>query len=604
MKKMLNLKHIIYVIVSFFLIFLIHIFIKKISPIVSYSYLVDWAGVFKVVIWCSLLFVLPSYGIVSSLFKHRFDFVERSVISFSSGISLSVIIGLLQKYLNLNFSKYYIFLLYASIYFALYLIVRHFNKISLLESIKRGTASLNKNALVNYSILIISILLVIDFILRTRSSSLSLGGDQGRHFYMTVPVFLDGPFYDKLAFLSKFFPNWYPGGFSNILATLKTVTDLSLVDIFRYFPIVIGCFWILSIYMLAKNVINNRKIAAIITLIALGISGGLNETEIPLIYFTNAWALGWVLMATIFSLSLAGIKNGQKSYSTFVGIILGAGLLIQPLLLWRLLPIVTLYIIVLAIQKKIGPKELKFLGHILMISVCIIGSWAIPLYLKYGFWNKVPFAAINGLYGEKYPELLEWARWRLSYVPSIKEFFKITVTNSGYIPIVLSIFGIFAFFHKKKTNETFFIIVWFASIFLLIMFKLTSRPTRMFEYIFFAMIILCGMGLEYLVKFSEQITQRNNKIILIMILIILLFRFNYFYLPKYNNTVATYNKKSAISVRKSSEHSSRMEENYIWMRNSENGLTEYFGSRNSLLLTLNPDFWEIYIKYAEEEKKK
>jgi len=136
------------------------------------------------------------------------------------------------------------------------------------------------------------------------------------------------------------------------------------------------------------------------------------------------------------------------------------------------------------------------------------------------------------------------------------------------------------------------------------MFKLTSRPTRMFEYMFFAMIILSGVGLEYLIEFYRQITQSNNKIIPITILIILLFRFNYFYLPKYNNTVATYNKKSAISVRKSSEHSSRMEENYIWMRNSENGLTEYFGSRNSLLLTLNPDFWEIYIKYAEEEKKK
>ncbi len=334
MKKILNLKHIIYVIVSFFLIFLIYIFIKKISPIVSYPYLVDWAGVFKVGIWCSLLFVLPNYGIVSLLFKHRFDFVERSVISFSLGLSLSVIIGLSQKYLNLDFSKYCILLSYGLIYFTLYLIVHHFNKISLLESIKHGTVALNKNALIDYSILIISLLLVIDFILRTRSSSLFLKGDQLQHFYMTVAVFLDGPFYDKFAFFNKFFPNWYPGGFSNVLAVLKTVTGLSLVDIFRYFPIFIGCFWILSIYMLANNVINNRRVAAVITLIALGVSGGLNESEIPLIFLSNPWALGWVLTATILTLFLVGIKNGQKSYSTFVGIILGAAVLIQPLLLW------------------------------------------------------------------------------------------------------------------------------------------------------------------------------------------------------------------------------------------------------------------------------
>ncbi len=263
-----------------------------------------------------------------------------------------------------------------------------------------------------------------------------------------------------------------------------------------------------------------------------------------------------------------------------------------------------LYVIVLAIQKKIRLKELKFLGNIIIISVCIIGSWAIPLYFKYGFWNKISFAAINDLYGEKYPELVEWVRWRLSYVPSIKEFFKITVTNSGYLPMVLSIFGISAFFHKKKTDEKLFIIVWLASIFFLIMFKLTSRPTRMFEYIFFAMIILSAAGLEYLIEFYGQIMQSNNKIIPITILIILLFRFNYFYLPKYDNTVTTYNKNSVISTRKSSERSSRKEENYIRMRNTENGLTEYFGSSKRLLITLDPNLWEVYIKYTEDKEKK
>jgi len=604
MGKIIKLRNSLYMISLTFLAYLIYAVIRNISPVISYPYLVDWTGVFKVCFWSIILFVLPCLIPVSTYFKDRFDFIERLVIAFGLGISFGTMIGLIHKYLNLNFSKNYILLLYGLAYFILYLIIHQLSKISLFESIKCEIKPLNKNVLIDYSILIISLLVVIDFILRTRSSSLILSGDQGQHFYMTIPVFLDGPFYDKLAFFNKFFPNWYPGGFNNILATLKTVTDLSLVDIFRYFPIFIGCFWILSIYMLAKNVINNRKIAAIITLVALGISGGLNESEIPLIFFSNAWALGWVLTATIFSLSLVGIKNRQKSCSSFAGIILGSAVLIQPLLLWRLLPIATLYIIVLAIQRKIGLKELEFLGRILVISVCIIGSWAIPLYLKYGFWNKVPFAVINGLYGGKYPELLEWVKWRLSYVPSIKEFFKITVTNSGYLPMVLSIFGISAFFHKKKTNETFFMIVWLIAVFFLIMFKLTSRPTRMFEYMFFAMIILSGIGLKYLIELYEQIMQSNNKIIPITILIILLFRFNFFYLPKYNRTLDRFNRNETISTKKSSDYSSRMEEKYIWMRNSENGLTEHFGSRKNLLLTLNPDFWEIYIKYAEEKKTK
>ena len=235
------------------LILLIFLARRLINEILIVPYILDWAGIIKIYIWSILLLILPGFVIISVACKNKFDFVERLILAFVSGITLTTINGLIQKYSGLDYSKRYILLSLCCIYFLTYLILNRFNLKSLLHVIKPSTRRININTFLDYSILMLSILLVMDFILRTRSSSLYLFGDQFHHFSMTLESLLEGPFYDKFFCYNQFFPNWYPCGFSNILAVLKTVTDLPLMDIFRYFPLLIGCLWIISIYILIGN---------------------------------------------------------------------------------------------------------------------------------------------------------------------------------------------------------------------------------------------------------------------------------------------------------------------------------------------------------------
>ena len=85
-----------------------------------------------------------------------------------------------------------------------------------------------------------------------------------------------------------------------------------------------------------------------------------------------------------------------------------------------------------------------------------------------------------------------------------------------------------------------------------------------------------------------------------LFLVILLLHFNHFYLPKYSYTLAIFRKKvfTAEESKKVSDYRTRF---YSYLKNSDNGLTEYFGKARNYLITLNPDFWEIYVKIKNKQ---
>lgn len=244
-------------------------------------------------------------------------------------------------------------------------------------------------------------------------------------------------------------------------------------------------------------------------------------------------------------------------------------------------------------------KEISIYLLVAFLALTIVLSWALPLLLKYGFWKHLSFTELSNIYGHSFPEVIEWVNKRINYIPPIKDLWKKTTIHIGYVTCFFSILGLIAIFAQKKTIERWFLLIWAFSIFPMVYLSITSRPVRLFEYFYFSLILISGIGLSFwFQKLSEFI--KVNKILIPYKLIILLscFYIHFGYLTfKYKLTFrefhemhASYGKKEHVN------HVQRLYNRFLISKNSEDGLTKRWGLLYGFLVTLNPDFWEIFAK--------
>lgn len=236
------------------------------------DYFVTWSNIIIMSIWTLAIFVLPNIFIISCFLKKTYSLIEYLMLSFVLGLSISVLIGLSFKYLNLNYSRTSLLLAYTSIYFLFFVSFRLIKgRFFTLPTIDYKSYCMIKSIIPIFVLLLI-IILKCYFILKTRASSYLLYGDERTHMYMIFSLILDGPFYDKFFCYNEFFPNWYAGGFHNWITILSSISKIDLKDISRYVPLLICPFWIMSLYVLAKKVIKDNIAAVLVVFFALGVS--------------------------------------------------------------------------------------------------------------------------------------------------------------------------------------------------------------------------------------------------------------------------------------------------------------------------------------------
>lgn len=570
------------------------------------DYVVSWGNIFAVFFGGLFLFVFPNVFLVSILFKNKFNIIENLVLSFVLGLSISTLIGLLLKHLNLGYDKKNLFLAYCVVYLSLYISLRFFKLRFHFISKMKFRSYLNYEYAISSILLLLAIVLNCHIILKTRSSSFKLYGDELIHLHMVFSSILDGPFYEKLFCYSKFFPNWYPSGFHNWIVILTKISNVQITEIYRYVPLIICIIWNLALYLLAKKVTRNNIVASIIVLFSSGITGGYtSEKLIPFILFFNPWALGWIFTCVLLFLTFELLQYKQYRYSIVIGFVLGASILYQPLILYRMPQAVIPFLIIYHLSKRnISKKELITYVLVAIIALSFVSLWALPLWYKYGFWSKMSFSEMQDIYGNKIPYMIEWLNFRLKYIPTPVEMERQIRLNVDNLLYCFSILGIFVIFIQRKTIERLFTLIWCFSIFPMLYFSLSTRPLRLFEYYFFSIILIAGIGIAFWMKNLYK-TSTSRKLIVTYLTIIFMLCFYYhisFLTYKFNlYNITFYSKKYHASIEENNSYSKNLYNVYVSDRKIKNGLTERWKSLKNFLTTLNPDFFEIFIKGVREE---
>lgn len=479
------------------------------NTIQYYPYHVDWSILLKLVLSCFVFFWLPGFLLSSILFQDDFDYLEKTALSFPISATLAVLSGFIFKFSGLSFAALTYALVFSSFFLLLFIVsglVKGWPKIKFHK--------LKKKSYVVFGLMLALLFFAVDFALRSVGSySFLLGGDTPTYYFLTTQALKAGPFADNLPFFKDFIPNWFNSGFAYLLAILKMSSGVSLLSVFRYFPVLVQAPVLLFFFVLIRALTKNSIVAFLSTLFLLGFSRGPEGNEVPILILPLAWAMGWSLFATSLLLFVKSVQLDRIDYCVYGGLISGANSLIHLLDVYRLVIVLIVFLVLLfLVRQRLPKREFVFFTVFSFAAFFVFSLWAAPLYLKYGYWEQASWEWIRARYGSQLGEIVEMRSPLSLYVPPLSKLGKIFADNIGPLATLFLPIG-FYYLIKEKLEEKWLLIAWFFSLFLLTRFPvldLLERPYRHYEYIFLAGLAISAMGIHG-VAFSASKLLREER---------------------------------------------------------------------------------------------
>ncbi|MGQ9662355.1 MAG: hypothetical protein ACUVWX_08480, partial [Kiritimatiellia bacterium] len=324
----------------------------------------------------------------------------------------------------------------------------------------------------------------------------------------------EGPFPDRYFRFSRFFPNWYAGGFPNLAASVAALAGCDPTAILRFLPLAVSLVWVLALYALAHRVAGNKLSGVMVATLSLGVSGGFAETAAPLVVLFSPWSLSWIFATSLLLLWLEQqeIPHASGPISALcMGVLAGAALLIHPLLLWRFFPYVAPVALTFALRSEHRRRLLMVAGLGAIVAGAVVGVWAVPLYVKYGFWHRVPFDEIARRYAERLPEEVQWVRERLYFVPNWTQFIGECVSNVGVLTVLLSM-GALAMSFVTRKAEVRFVTSWLVLTAIAAKTGWLTRAGRMFEFLVLAMLVTSAATCHGLLNWFGRVLPRRSTL--------------------------------------------------------------------------------------------
>lgn len=520
----------------------------------------------------------------------------RFLLAFALGMTAQLIAIFTQKYLGLSYSPWVVLACLAFAYVILYFFSGHLKKF-LAEKPHDP-----KWDFITWGTLNLTLVLGMELVFRGRTSSVSLMGDAYGHLIFLFGTLAEGPLPNAFPFYDTFILNMYPLGWHTIIANLYTlIPGIEYIDLFRYYStLMIPCF-VFIFFVFFTYIAQSRPIGALATLALFFVSGGGMSLRVPIVYFPWYWSLAWCFTAIIFYLIL---RDGFRSKSIYfwAGILLGASVLMHPMMAPRMGTILIFYLLFEMVRRIFTRESLKVLfvsgGFFLLGSAVVMGLWVIPMVLQFGWEETYSYEYIIQNFSSIAPKAIKYLKSLKETSFGLSDLYPWTKQNAGIVPLVFSGIGVIAVLKRFKDPKASLLLGWVIAMLIGVLSGWLPNPYRYFETLFLGLMALSAFGMGWL---HQVLTVRWRPLLLFGISIIVLWGLRQDYWPKYRIALHHYGRTTwspELRLR-----ANRVAERFY--RAKERGtLNQDFGNLRGFLWPRQKKIWDIYIQNRIEENKR
>lgn len=555
------------------------LYVLRFEPARLFAYLAAFYG----------LYLLPGLLLFARAEpRGRFLTPNRFLLAFGWGMVVHVLAAFLQKYLQLKYGPVTVLACLAATYGLTAFLFRPLR--FLLEEEKAA----DSGAWLAWPILGLVLILGAEMILRARTSSVSMTGDTYGHLVLLLATQIDGPQPNSLPFYSSFILNMYPMGFHAMLANLFVLTPgLEHIDLFRYFSLVFLPCFVFVFYAFFSFLSGSRALGAIGTLALFLVSGGGLTLRVPIVYFPWYWGLAWCLTAVIFYLLLKG-QMASKALYFWVGILLGVGVLMHPMMAPRMGTILIFFLPLELLRRWLNREPWAPVfsrgGLFALGTAAMLGIWLGPLLLRFGMEETYSYEYILANFSEIAPAGVKYIKDLHELKFGLKDLYPWIWKNAGLFPMLLAPLGLIAAVLQFKKPAAPLLLAWLAAMVSAVLFAYLPNPYRYFEYLFFGLVALAVFGMGWA---SQLFSQPWRTLLAGAFLALALLGVRRDYWPKYALALNLYGRTDwPAGVYDASR---RIVRNYQEAK-AKGTLDEVFGEFRGFLWPRQKKVWDIYIR--------
>ncbi len=543
------------------------------------------------------LYVLPGLVIFFRVTRHAvynsFFTPNRLLLAFGWGMVAHVLAIFIQKYLHLPFKPWVVLGCLLIAYAVLAFFFRP------LKFLLQEEAPGRKWDFITWPVLILTLVLGGEMILRARTSSVSLMGDAFIHMILLVGTMMDGPLPNGMPFYSTFILNLHPLSFHALLANLFTlIPGIEHIDLFRYFSLVMLPCFVFVFFSFFSMLSGSRPVAAMGTLALLAVSGGGLSSRVPIVYFPWYWGLAWYLTAVIFYLILKGELKSRPLYF-WAGVILGVGVLMHPMMAPRMGAILCCFFPLELLRRAL--KRETLLPVLTCGALFILGAggvlviWLGPMVLQFGLEEAYSYEYIIQNFSKIVPDAVKYLRYLHETRYGLKDLFPWILENGGIFPLVLSPLGLIAAVLGFKKPAAPLLLAWVIAMASAVLLGYLPNSYRYFEYLFLGMVSLAIFGMGWI---TRMISERWQPLLLWIFLGVGLVGVRVDFWPKYRVALQYYGRTQWPD--NIYENSRRIVRGYQDSR-QKGQLDRDFGGFRGFLWARHKKVWDIYIKRPKKK---
>ncbi len=539
------------------------------------------------------LYVLPGLFLFWRLGKkfsyNPFFTVHRFFLAFLLGAVAHVVAVLLQKFLSWPYQVWSVLLCLSASYALISWLLRR------LRFLWEETPSTEAWGWVTWPVLALAFLLGSELILRGRASSNSIQGDAFAHTISLLATLIDGPLPDANPFFSTFILNIHPQAYHAMMATLVTLfPSLETLDVIRYFSLVFFPCFLLCSFAFFSRLAQSAPLGALCTLAMYFISGGGMSTHIPIAFFPWYWAMAWILSFGVVYF-LIGPEWKIPVVPWVCGGVMGAGVLLSPMLAYRMGAIVALFFIFEGVRVLWRRESLKswFCSGMGMALACALPVmlWLLPLILRYGWEQTYSYEYLIQNFSASAPR-------GIAYIKGLKEtdytwidLWTWTRDNAGYFPLIFFPLGCWGLLRNLGERVSMLVLAWIVAMGAAILGGYLTNPYRYFEYFFLGLLMACALGLGKLFQIFPWKT-----LLLFLVFAVLILDLRLVYPAKYREAMEFYGRTAWTDA--------MLKPSRAWEAQYRRGkrqgtLDQDFGWYRGYLWSRQKKVWDIYLKYHE-----
>ncbi len=281
----------------------------------------------------------------------------------------------------------------------------------------------------------------------------------------------------------------YPPLFHLFLATLSSITNLSIINVCRLLEPFFSLFLVFSVSFSTYKLTDVKTgiVAGFLTMLCF-VTFNRSVITTP-----ATIAIGFFMISCVYF--YLGFKENNIYYISISAILLGLIGNLHMATVLITIGVLGLYSIVQILRRKIS---IKYLVYFIILASIIALPWWIYIYLNYPMvFNSVVSSNVF-----------------------IGTFF---ATYYGFIPLFFTIIGFYKLF-KNFSEKTLFLSIWIFSLILLsqvYLINIDLVSIRMLEVASYPMILVASIGFIYLYEYLKNIKLRHVLIIALIFLSVL-----------------------------------------------------------------------------------